>query len=506
MLIVLIPALFFHTNYLTVALILLGIGLTAIILERVRRIAAGAIFLIVSEHVVDIYASIVEKSAYVLCLMPLLLISAVFLIPPRYIKHFFFADCIVIFVLLLTGILTLQQTFASPSNIALVNNVTVLVPLLLVGFVIAEILIRVVVASLQQNEEKFSAIFSLVPVAISIATAPEGAMVDVNEAWLELLGFASKDEVFGKTSVDLGLIPAPDQRENIMKQIQENGYVRNAEVDFLTRTGKLGTVIVNNKMITMGNKNYNLTTNYDVTELKRAEVNLRDLNQELETSNKDLEAFTHAASHDLQAPLRTISGFLSLIQRRYGSQLGDRGVGLIERCVAAVGRLTQLVQDLLTFSRAASRELDMKETDLGQLVTEVVADLQADVQESGASVTIGQLPAISIDRTQVRQVFHNLIHNAIKFHRAGVAPEVQVTAAGDNGEWTFAVSDNGIGIDPELGGKIFQPFKRLHAEDEYPGTGIGLSIARRVVERHGGRIWVESAPGEGSTFYFTLPQ
>jgi light-regulated signal transduction histidine kinase (bacteriophytochrome) len=289
----------------------------------------------------------------------------------------------------------------------------------------------------------------------------------------------------------------------MLRQLQDSRILENYEIQVLTRTGDEKVLLLS--FILYPDEGILEGAAADITDRKILEEKLTEKNKELERSNQDLESFAYAASHDLQAPLRTIAGFLSLIQRRYAPQLGNRGEELVERSVAAAARLTQLVQDLLAFSRASSQDLQLQETDLGALVAEVVADLHADTEESGASISGGQLPTLAVDRTKVRQVFHNLISNAIKFRREGVAPEVSVTAENDGGEWTFAVSDNGIGIDPELVGKIFQPFKRLHAEDKYPGTGIGLSIARRVVERHGGRIWVESAPGEGSTFYFTLP-
>ncbi|HMF32471.1 MAG TPA: ATP-binding protein [Candidatus Lokiarchaeia archaeon] len=327
--------------------------------------------------------------------------------------------------------------------------------------------------------------------------------VYANEAAYTSRGYSREEfmRLKVKDFVSPAYLPTVGAKVGDLLEKQSGSY----ESEHVAKNGKLIPVDVRSRIFKIGDQNYILSVARDISERKLAEEALQQKAQELEESNRDLESFAHAASHDLQAPLRTISGFLTLLQRRYGPQLGERGAELVERSVAAVGRLMQLVQDLLSFSRAASRELQLQETDLGNLVAEVVADLQADVQESGALVSTGQLPALAVDQSQVRQVFHNLIHNAIKFRRDGVAPEVTVTAEGDGVEWIFSVADNGIGIDPSLVGDLFRPFKRLHAEGKYPGSGIGLSIARRVVERHGGRIWVESMPSKGSTFYFTIP-
>ncbi|HMF32590.1 MAG TPA: PAS domain S-box protein [Candidatus Lokiarchaeia archaeon] len=328
-------------------------------------------------------------------------------------------------------------------------------------------------------------------------------IVYANDIACESRGYAS-DELLGRNLKD---IIHPDYialRHAHTGELLTKGEVL-YESAHVRKDGSSFPVEVKSRVIESGGQQYFLSVYHDLTLRKREEEDLRLLNAELQRSNQDLEAFAYAASHDLQAPLRTIAGFLTLLQRRYGSRLDEKGNELVERSVGATGRLQQLVMDLLAFSRAASRELELQEVPMADIVKDILSDLHADLEASGGTVTLDRLPTLAVDRTQVGQVFRNLISNAIKFRREGVPPEVNVSAKNENHEWVFDVNDNGIGFDPSLSGKLFQPFKRLHTAEEYPGTGIGLAIAKRVVERHGGRIWAESKPGVGSTFYFTLP-
>jgi PAS domain S-box-containing protein len=231
---------------------------------------------------------------------------------------------------------------------------------------------------------------------------------------------------------------------------------------------------------------------------------LTRLTTELRHSNAELEQFAYVASHDLQEPLRTIAGFTSLLQRRYAKRLDDDADEFIGYVVDGVKRMQRLIDDLLTYSRIGARRPDPGPVDTGVLVDEIVKDFAATITDNGATVTVGALPVVVADRSRLRQVFQNLIGNALKFCDAA-APDVHIHSETSDACWTFSVRDNGIGIAPEHGQRIFQIFSRLHTRDEYPGTGIGLAICKKVVEQHGGEIWVESTPGEGSTFSFTLP-
>ena len=237
---------------------------------------------------------------------------------------------------------------------------------------------------------------------------------------------------------------------------------------------------------------------------KQAEERLRQANENLARSNKDLEQFAYVASHDLQEPLRTVAGFTQLLGKRYKGRLDQDADEFIEFAVQGAKRMQTLIMDLLSYSRLSTRSKPFAPTDCDAVLAEMLVTLQSAILESGAVITHDPLPTVSADPSQLRQVFQNLIGNAVKF-RSGQPCKIHVSAENKDAEWVFSVHDNGIGIAREYSERIFVIFQRLHGREEYPGTGIGLSICKRVVERHGGRIWVESRPEEGSTFYFTLP-
>jgi signal transduction histidine kinase len=224
---------------------------------------------------------------------------------------------------------------------------------------------------------------------------------------------------------------------------------------------------------------------------------------ELARSNADLEQFAYVASHDLQEPLRMVTAYTQLLAERYRGKLDENADKFIGYAIEGAQRMQVLIQDLLAFSRVGRKEAS-ESVDCNAVMKEVLQTLAAAIQESGAVVTHGELPAVWADRTQVAQVFQNLIGNAIKF-RGKEPPVVSVRAEKAGQHWQFSVSDNGIGIAAEYAENIFVVFQRLHARTEYPGNGIGLAICKKIVERDGGRIWVESGAGSGSTFKFTLP-
>ena len=241
---------------------------------------------------------------------------------------------------------------------------------------------------------------------------------------------------------------------------------------------------------------------------KRAEKKLQESERatgELTRSNQELEQFAHIASHDLQEPLRTVKGFLDLFQARAAGKLDDKEKQYIGFAVDGASRMQNLITDLLAYSRAGSKGLTPSTVSLRQCVDQAMGALQQSLDESRARVAIDELPTVTADAGQLAQVFQNLIGNALKFRREGVPPEVTIGSRQEGGHRAISVKDNGIGIDPGQADRVFEIFQRLHGRDKYPGTGIGLAICKRIVERHGGRIWVESTPGEGSTFFFTLP-
>lgn len=225
---------------------------------------------------------------------------------------------------------------------------------------------------------------------------------------------------------------------------------------------------------------------------------------ELERSNADLEAFAFTAAHDLQEPLRKIVGFSEVLESRAGAALDGEMRDVLNRIVGATKRMQGLIDDLLKYSRVARRGEAMRAVPAGAALERALSNLETAIKESGASVTGGELPTVNADESQLVQLLQNLVGNAVKF-RAARPPEVRVSAERRGGEWVFAVRDNGIGFEMRDSERIFTVFERLHSRAEYPGTGIGLAICKKIVERHGGRIWAESQPGRGSAFFFTLP-
>jgi signal transduction histidine kinase len=224
--------------------------------------------------------------------------------------------------------------------------------------------------------------------------------------------------------------------------------------------------------------------------------------RELERSNEELDRFAAVTSHDLQAPLATISMYVQLLEARHGKDLGSAGQ-LVDGISAATGHARELIRGLLEYSRAGRGELRREEISVDRVLTEVLDVLAGPIEEAGATVEVADMPVVRADHRNLCQVFQNLISNAVKFSHGN--PRVEVSAKRVEASWWFAVSDNGIGMEPSKAEEIFEPFHRLHGEGAYPGTGIGLAVCERIVEQHGGRIWAESEPGKGSTFRFTLP-
>jgi PAS domain S-box-containing protein len=243
----------------------------------------------------------------------------------------------------------------------------------------------------------------------------------------------------------------------------------------------------------------------DITERKTAEAALRQAHDELARSNAELEQFAYVASHDLQEPLRMISSYTQLLLRRYGDRLDGDAREFMDYIVDGAARMKQLIEDLLAYSRVGTRHAQFEPVDCEAVLARALGNLRAAIAAAGATVTHDPLPTLTADQSQLLQLLQNFIGNALKF-RGERAPLLHIGAADRGGEWEFSVRDNGIGIEPQYFERIFLVFQRLHGKSEYPGTGIGLAICKKVVARHGGRIWVESKLGEGSTFHFTLPQ
>jgi len=243
----------------------------------------------------------------------------------------------------------------------------------------------------------------------------------------------------------------------------------------------------------------------DITKNKIVQLELQETLRKLKRSNSELEQFAYVASHDLQEPLRMITSFLQLLKLRYENQLDSDANEFIHFAIDGATRMQEMINDLLTYSRIDRKRGDFKEVKIEDILQQITFEYKLLIQEKNAVIHFGELPVITADYTQMVQLFQNLISNSIKYNDQP-CPTIHITAEKQENDWIFKVADNGIGIDPQQGDRIFKIFQRLHSPDEYEGTGIGLAIVKRIVERHGGRIWYDSQPGKGSNFYFNIPR
>jgi light-regulated signal transduction histidine kinase (bacteriophytochrome) len=242
---------------------------------------------------------------------------------------------------------------------------------------------------------------------------------------------------------------------------------------------------------------------HEIQQRQHAEQQLQDLNQELLRSNRELEQFAYVVSHDLQQPLSTINATAQLLVMKAQRLDREGAMRLAKRILEATYRMNDLIRDLLAYARLGSRELEFQAIDCNDIIAQVLADLRQTISETNARAIYRALPTVMGDRRQLIELFQNLISNAIKYSRES-PPQIEITAEETDNGWQFSITDNGIGIDSQHFDEIFQIFKRLHDTQEYPGTGIGLTICKKIVEYHRGQIWVDSQVGVGSTFYFTV--
>jgi PAS domain S-box-containing protein len=346
--------------------------------------------------------------------------------------------------------------------------------------------------------------------SIILRMNPQGEIRFFNEFAQRFFGYAEA-EIVGRNIVST-IVPATDTAgHDLAAMIAEIGKhperFTNNENENVKRNGDRVWIAWTNKGIVdeQGAVTEILCVGNDITARKQAEALLARRTVELERSNADLEQFAYIVSHDLQAPLTVIAGFAELLARRSQGKLDDKAEEFIKQIKEGVRRQQHLINDLLDYSRVTTRGKEFEPVDLNAVLDQVLTDLSLLIQEKGAVVSHEPLPTVMADAAQLGRVFQNLIGNALKFCREG-ALRVEIGAEPGEQEWRFWVRDNGIGIPAKDFDRIFMMFERLHDRSEYPGTGIGLAICQKIVERHGGRIWVESEPGTGSTFWFTIPE
>ena len=297
----------------------------------------------------------------------------------------------------------------------------------------------------------------------------------------------------------------PEEIKEHFEKIKRLGR-ENFDTLHRTKSGEIRNIAVSKQALTLGERQYLYAIFRDITELRQAQEALKKYAESLARSNQELEHFAYVASHDLQEPLRKIGSFSELLARKYQGRLDKKADIYIGYIVDGAQRMQILINDLLAFSRVTTKGKEFVLVDCNALLVRVQRDLEFAIKESGARLSVTELPTIMADAGQLGQVFQNLIGNALKYRAPGQAPEIAVTVEERDGEWLFSVRDTGIGIEPQYFARIFQLFQRLHTREEYSGTGIGLALCKKIVERHGGKIWLESAAGKGSTFFFTVPR
>lgn len=362
---------------------------------------------------------------------------------------------------------------------------------------------KLAVEALEESEEKFRDLFEHSSDLIQSVT-PDGKFLYVNPAWKKAIGYNDR-EIAQLTLFDVIHPDSLPHCQKLFRRVLAGETLDHVEVQFITKDGR--TIVVEGSSscrIENGKPVATRGTFRDVTRRKQAEERFARQAAELARSNAELERFAYAASHDLQEPLRAVAGHCRLLQQRYAGRLDADADELLEYAVDGATRMKSLIDGLLAYSRVGTRDLSIRSTDCEKVLDEALANLKVSIDDSAAVITRDRLPQVTADSTQLVELFQNLISNAIKY-RGDRRPDIHIGAQAKNGMWVFSVRDRGIGIAPKHLERIFDVFQRLHTHDQYPGSGVGLAICKRILERMGGTIWVESQVGGGSTFYFALP-
>jgi PAS domain S-box-containing protein len=365
------------------------------------------------------------------------------------------------------------------------------------------------ITQVKESEEKFSRIFDVNPVGISISKLPSGTMIDVNKSLLKMYGY-THEEIVGHTAVELNMVD-PDVREELIRELMQGVKVRDREILVRHKSKTMFPVLFSVDTFSMADKQFVITFSYDITDRKKAEERVNQLNtdleanlQQLEMANKEMESFTYSVSHDLRSPLRAMDGYARMLDEEFSNVLDDEGKRLLNIIQYNAKKMGNLIDDLLAFSRLGKKGLQKTTVNTRELVENVLYEISSSLSDK-ASVTIGDLQTIEADYSLINQVFVNLLSNAAKYSSKKECPIIEIESKRNESEVIYSVKDNGAGFDMQYADMLFGVFQRLHKANEFDGTGVGLAIAHRIVSKHGGRIWADAKPGEGATFFFSLP-
>jgi PAS domain S-box-containing protein len=361
-------------------------------------------------------------------------------------------------------------------------------------------------AALRQSETRYRRLHETMRDAF-VQIDMSGRIVDSNHAYQEMTGYG-EDNLRGIREADL--IPSKwhsAETDTVRSQVVPKGRSEVYEKEYIHADGNVFPVELRTFLIRDDEQRplgmWSIVR--DITQRKQMEREREEAIIALTQSNEDLKQFAYVASHDLQEPLRMVASYTQLLADRYGDQLDEKAHKFIDYAVDGASRMQALILDLLAFSRVETRGQEFKSVDAQSALGAAIVNLRATIDETGSLVTTDDLPRVRADESQLTMVFQNLINNGIKFQNKRHPPHIHIAAHSQKGGWCFTVRDNGIGIDAKYKDKIFLVFQRLHTRNEYPGTGIGLALCKRIIDRHGGQIWFESAPGQGATFFFTIP-